>query len=610
MSSPQLAQQAAQVLAAALASLRHADMHALPSAPAAKVTRTVLVVGRGLYALQLCRLHDQSGAQVLLATTASLDYARASLAVARSFVLPKPETDLAAFSDALQRIILEHDVDLVVPAAEEALFVSYLEPGFRLAGSLNRPTLVLTSPFSVLERLHDKHEFQQLCVRAGLRSPSTTRVTSPAQALQALRTLAKAVVKPIFTRGGRAMLVVAGKSDPGSEASVASLGISPSRPHVVQEFVEGLEFSSYSVVASGVVVAHVCYSCAFPVKGFSTVRTTTRKPAILDWVSRFVASLGPHGGFSGQLGFDFIETKDGHIFPLECNPRATNGVSFFACDARLGARLAAAQCSAAAAHAGSLGLAAAVPQTEPPESPPKTPSTKPPLSPLSAKKGLASPSRVFSASPGPSSQHEPVEPAPLTSVATFLPALSLLGRTPGILSALRQAQGDIEWLRDPFPLFMALFKSLHLAATSLRPLMRGQRFADLAANATERELVKFDIKLADLEPDAEPPPPPTLQQSPDLLGAGLGVVDLTEARVLVTGATGFLGSHIVKTLLQRGCTNIVATGRSKANFLALGIDDVVDFAQCDLSDRSAVRKLVENVRVADALMPMLAPIRH
>jgi hypothetical protein len=96
-----------------------------------------LVVGRGLYALQLCRVHH-STSRVLLATTAHLDYTPFSLSVSQSFRVPKPviandaqadnNPSVRAFSEALQRIILEHKVNLVVPAAEEALFVSYLYP--------------------------------------------------------------------------------------------------------------------------------------------------------------------------------------------------------------------------------------------------------------------------------------------------------------------------------------------------------------------------------------------------------------------------------------------------------------------------------------------------
>src|SRR5439155_26248657 len=36
--------------------------------------------------------------------------------------------------------------------------------------------------------------------------------------------------------------------------------------------------------------------------------------------------------FTGQIAFDFIETADGRLFAIECNPRATSGIHLFADD--------------------------------------------------------------------------------------------------------------------------------------------------------------------------------------------------------------------------------------------------------------------------------------
>jgi hypothetical protein len=49
-------------------------------------------------------------------------------------------------------------------------------------------------------------------------------------------------------------------------------------------------------------------------------------PAIFQWVKTFVARIH----FTGQIAFDFIQTPDGQIYALECNPRATSGVHLLA----------------------------------------------------------------------------------------------------------------------------------------------------------------------------------------------------------------------------------------------------------------------------------------
>lgn len=46
---------------------------------------------------------------------------------------------------------------------------------------------------------------------------------------------------------------------------------------------------------------------------------------IYEWVRQFVQATG----FSGQVGFDFIETEDGQLYAIECNPRATSGIHLF-----------------------------------------------------------------------------------------------------------------------------------------------------------------------------------------------------------------------------------------------------------------------------------------
>lgn len=49
------------------------------------------------------------------------------------------------------------------------------------------------------------------------------------------------------------------------------------------------------------------------------------KPAIQEWVRRFVGALR----VTGQVSFDFIETPDGRLVALECNPRTHSAITMF-----------------------------------------------------------------------------------------------------------------------------------------------------------------------------------------------------------------------------------------------------------------------------------------
>ena len=59
--------------------------------------------------------------------------------------------------------------------------------------------------------------------------------------------------------------------------------------------------------------------------GATTVFQCEQVKSIETWVSAFVKKLN----FSGQIAFDFIQTKDGEVYPIECNPRLTSGIHLF-----------------------------------------------------------------------------------------------------------------------------------------------------------------------------------------------------------------------------------------------------------------------------------------
>ena len=62
-------------------------------------------------------------------------------------------------------------------------------------------------------------------------------------------------------------------------------------------------------------------------------------------------------------------------------------------------------------------------------------------------------------------------------------------------------------------------------------------------------------------------------------------------RVLVTGASGFLGSHCLKPLVERGC-EVIALYRERAPIEVPG----VSWVRGDVMDRAAMRALLEERR--------------
>jgi GDP-4-dehydro-6-deoxy-D-mannose reductase len=77
-------------------------------------------------------------------------------------------------------------------------------------------------------------------------------------------------------------------------------------------------------------------------------------------------------------------------------------------------------------------------------------------------------------------------------------------------------------------------------------------------------------------------------------------------RVLITGITGMVGSHLAEYCLERGDVEVVGTlrWRSPKDNIA-GVVDRVRLVECDLRDQAAVRRLLEDVE-PDAIFHLAA----
>ena len=100
------------------------------------------------------------------------------------------------------------------------------------------------------------------------------------------------------------------------------LEISGERSWILQEFIPGQEYSTYSIVHKGKLTAHVTYlKSVDPLQ----VITATQQENILNWISNFLE----HEGFTGQIAFDFIIDEYDDIYPIDCNLRLTEGIHLF-----------------------------------------------------------------------------------------------------------------------------------------------------------------------------------------------------------------------------------------------------------------------------------------
>jgi hypothetical protein len=92
-------------------------------------------------------------------------------------------------------------------------------------------------------------------------------------------------------------------------------------PWLIQEFVEGDTFCTYSTVHAGRVTAHCAYAIPRQWKHSTGIQFhAIDGGATLEVIQEIVAA----DSYTGQISFDFIDSPNGPYL-VECNPRATDG---------------------------------------------------------------------------------------------------------------------------------------------------------------------------------------------------------------------------------------------------------------------------------------------
>jgi len=344
----------------------------------------LLTGGRAPAALELARALADGGWRVHAAESVSRHLCQASRAVAGSHRVPAPAADAARYAAALAAIAAREELDALVPVCEEIFHIARHADVLAEVGCR-----VLAAPLGTLARLHSKWAFIRLAESYGFDVPHTRLVTSPeawrAAAEQADEPL---VLKPVYSRfaanvtivgaaGGEKRRVEAGvrgrtvaeggaedeelriawggrgkvevgallPADVSLERGLRLAGRSSSRqspptglplpsrpevseryPWVAQQYVAGRELCAYAIAHDGRLAAFAVYASLYKAgRGAAVYFEALSHPALREWVGRFVALER----FTGQIAFDFIETPEGRLYPLECNPRATSGVHLF-----------------------------------------------------------------------------------------------------------------------------------------------------------------------------------------------------------------------------------------------------------------------------------------
>lgn len=277
---------------------------------------TVLVTGaRAPVALHLARLFDTAGWRVVLADVPARPLARSSRACAAYGRFPSPRFQPDAFADAIETLVERQEPSLVIPTCEEVFYLAGVWARRRL-----RPELFAPGP-DLLRTVHNKYDFIVLCETFGLSAPRTRLLTNVDDLAAAAAQARDLVFKPVWSRFASRTLVAP------SQRQLRRIRPTAAMPWVAQERLSGTEISAYAIARGGRLLGLSLYRSLYRAgAGAGICFEPVTDAAARDFVETFVGKTG----WTGQVSFDLMRLEDGTVRPMECNPRATSGIHFFA----------------------------------------------------------------------------------------------------------------------------------------------------------------------------------------------------------------------------------------------------------------------------------------
>lgn len=287
----------------------------------AEARRTILLSGGKMTkALQLARSFHLAGHRVILVESTKYRSSghRFSRAVDAFYCVPEPSTP--GYALALLNIVKYENVDVYVPVSSPAGSVPDAIARELLDGTCD----VVHSDTATVRLLDDKAQFASAAASLSLLVPDSHRITDAQQVVDfAFPPGRSYILKRIaYDPVGRLNLTRLSAATPDRNAAHArSLSISPDDPWILQEFIDGREYCTHGTARSGRLQVYGCCESSPAQVNYHNVD----KPEIHLWVETFVKNLN----LSGQVSFDFIESRDGRVYAIECNPRTHSAITMF-----------------------------------------------------------------------------------------------------------------------------------------------------------------------------------------------------------------------------------------------------------------------------------------
>ena len=286
--------------------------------------KNIIVTGAKMTkSLQIARSLHVAGHNVFLLETNQywLSGNRFSTAIKGFYTVPDPQKDWDGYCRELLEIVKKENIELFIPVSSAVGCYSESLVKTFLSGYCE----VLTFDAEMTQMLDNKFTFIEKAKSLGLSVPKSFLITKPEQVLNfdfatdGSQYILKSIPYDSVRRLNMTKLPM--KSVSEMEQFVKALPITEARPWVMQEFVKGKEYCTHTMVRKGKIRLHCCCESS----DFQVNYEHIEHPSIYDWVEKFVQELN----LTGQISFDFIQTEDGRVYPIECNPRTHSAITTF-----------------------------------------------------------------------------------------------------------------------------------------------------------------------------------------------------------------------------------------------------------------------------------------
>lgn len=280
-----------------------------------RVLRILITGARSPVAVHILRLLSAAGHYVILSDHLTHPLGAASVRHQGFYTFPSFRISPEQAGASLLGLIKSERIDIVIPTCEEVFYLAQFWRSHDIQARLLAP------PFPLLEQVHNKYAFIELCKKIGLSVPKTRLILSNQDIEPLVPNSEKLVFKPIWSRFASQVLL-----RPNAN-KLNQINATQEQPWIAQDYLEGQEICVYAIAHNGQLTALSAYQGLIRAGLGAAV---TFEPVSHPEIRRFIETFVSATNWTGQISFDLMQDDTGVVRPLECNPRATSGAHFFA----------------------------------------------------------------------------------------------------------------------------------------------------------------------------------------------------------------------------------------------------------------------------------------